>query len=494
LIGEPPAEGFMTALAARLRDAEPPKVLFAKVDAAGDTVADNARGGDESTTDGAGQLLPPLLPLLEVLRDQLAKDRFGSQRVRWFSHFNLVDDLTRLQVRAAEGRRKRDAELRLAWRGRRSDPEKERAGAVAAASAAIPGWAQIFVAIFVLWHRPLRYGLWSHRVWPFGSEPRWLMRQRFMVPGHSTSFIGFAERLTARRRDGESLYELKKLVVHAFLQDLRIVYGAGTLRLRRWRRTAYTLVLLDNITEENGGWELLRLINDVRNESTDHDPVLIVAAAARLPAWLPGRTPQPVHRISPELDDWIDRLPVRRQSLSDDARFIIIGKPTLFDGQPSDRDESAWSELGRIRPRPVPLSARRSVLLLALVVAVVATALTSGAWLSPRIAGNCVPSPRSGVAVEWFGFPDGRSGECVGYSDSSAQLFGDDKRMLAAQRAVFELNETAEKLHSVAPQRPVVSIVYFSELTKPEGEVGSADSVTEQLTGLLLRQAEASSG
>jgi transcriptional regulator with XRE-family HTH domain len=31
------------------------------------------------------------------------------------------------------------------------------------------------------------------------------------------------------------------LVVHAFLQDLRVVYGAGTLQLRRWRRTGYTL-------------------------------------------------------------------------------------------------------------------------------------------------------------------------------------------------------------------------------------------------------------
>ena len=314
------------------------------------------------------------------------------------------------------------------------------------------------------------------------------MRQRFMVPGHSTSFIGFAERLTVRRRDGESLDELKKLVVHAFLQDLRIVYGSGALRLRRWRRTAYPLVLIDNIAEDNGGWELLRLINDVRNESTDHDPLLILATAARLPAWLADRTPQPAHRIITELEDWIHRLPVRRQSLRDDARFITIAKPTLFDGTPSDADESAWSELGRIRPRPVPIPARRSFLLAALVTAVAATSLTGGAWLSPRIAGNCLPSAHSGVAVLWLA--DERGGECVGYSDNPAQLFGDDQRMLAAQRAIFELNEKAKDLHEVAPKRPLVSIVYFSEFTNPEGEVGSADSITEQLTGLLLHQAQ----
>ncbi len=100
-----------------------------------------------------------------------------------------------------------------------------------------------------------------------------------------------------------------------------------------------------------------------------------------------------------------------------------------------------------------------------------------------------MPSPRAGVAAQWV--VDDRGGECIGYSDSSAQLFGDDERMLAAQRAIFELNDEAERLHDVDPERPLVSLVYFSEMTRREGEVGSADSVTEQLTGLLLRQAQA---
>ncbi|HEV2784585.1 MAG TPA: hypothetical protein VGX25_34820 [Actinophytocola sp.] len=492
LIGDPPAAEFLSELARRIGEADPPKVLFAKADAAAGAAMADHPDSEEHAADGAMRLGPPLLPLLEVLRDRLAEDRFGNQRVRRFSHFTLVDRLTRQQVHPGESRRERAeiAELLVAWHGRRSDPEKTRAEATAAARAALPLWVQIVVAVFVAWHRPVRYWLWSRRVWPFGREPRWLMRQRFMLPGHSTSFLGFAERLTARQRDGESLEELKKLVVHAFLQDLRVVYGAGKLRLRRWRRTAYILVLLDSITEDNGGWELLRLINDVRNESTDHDPLLIVATAARLPDWLAeGRTLQPVHRVQTELDTWLEWLPVRRQSLSDDARFITIRTPIALDGPPSDADESAWSALGHIRPRPVPVPARRSFLLAALTAAVTATALTGGSWLWPRIAGNCLPSPRSGVAVQWSA--DGRGGECVGYSDNSAQLFGDDERMRAAQRAIFELNETAEELHAVDPERPLVGIVYFSELTKPRGELGSTDSVTEQLTGLLLRQAQA---
>jgi hypothetical protein len=459
LIGESRAEKFVTALAQHLEDTPPPNQLFAEV-----TDLGNAGHG------------AALLPLLEILRDRLTEDRFGSQRIRRFRYFDLVNGLTRQQD---------PAELVTAWRGRR------RAGAEgppAQAMAALPAWAQALAAVFVAWHRPLRFWLWSHRVWPFGREPRWLMRQRFMVPGHSCGFVGFAERLTSRRRDAESLDELKKLLVHAFLQDLRLTYGASTFRLRRWRRTAYVLVLLTTITEDNGGWELLRLINDVRNESTEHDPLLVVATAAELPSWLARtRAPQPAYRTETELDAWLRRLPAGRQSLSDDARFITIRLPDTDDTPPSDADESAWSTLGRIRPRPVPVPARRSVVLTAVVVVLALVAATAGTWLWPRLRGHCLPSPRSGVAVQWLA----DAGECVGYSDNASQLFGDDERMLAAQRAIFELNDKAEEFHTADPRRPLVSIVYFSELTRPVNTHGSADSVTEQLIGLLLQQARA---
>jgi hypothetical protein len=465
LIGDAYAEKFVTALSQHLEDTTPP-MLFAEVDA-------TAAGEPDDDEHGAA----PLVPLLEVLRDRLAEDRFGGQRIRRFRYFNLVNGLTRQRP----GRDR--VELFTAWRGRRAEQAHS-----AQALAALPPWAQVLVALFVAWHRPLRHWLWSHRVWPFGREPRWLMRQRFMVPGHSTSFVGFAERLTSPRRDAESLGELKKLLTHAFLQDLRLAYGAGTFRLRRWRRTTYPLVLLNKITEDNGGWELLRLINDVRNESAEHDPLLVVATAERLPDWLAStRAPQPAHRTEAELDAWLHRLPARRQSLSDDARFITIQLPVTDETPPSDADESAWATLGRIRPRPVPVPARRSVVLSAVAVVLAVVGTVGGTWLWPRLQGGCLPSPRSGVAVQWL--TDG--GECVGYSDNAGQLFGDDERMLAAQRAIFELNDKAEEFHAADPRRPLVSIVYFSELTRPANTHGSADSVTEQLTGLLLQQARA---
>ncbi|MCP2243867.1 hypothetical protein [Lentzea aerocolonigenes] len=445
LVGRPSAMEFGAELARRLEHTETPKVLFAKVDAEED----------------AGVLL-------KRLQQRLAEDRFGDQRMRRFRHLDLVHLLTTGQGDTMK--------LLADHHGRAGAPRLPGTGA---ATNVLPAWAQVVIALFTAWHRPLRFWLWTHGVWPFGSEPRWLMRQRFMVPGHSTSFVGFAERIA--RGDEESEDERRKLLVHAFLQDLRIAYGAGRFRLRRWQRTMYPLVLLENIGES--GWQLLRLINDVRNESAEHDPLLVVATADELPAWLTKC--RPLHQIKAALDEWNEMLPARRQSLREDARFIALRMPS--GETPSDADESAWST--SIRPRPVPLLARRSFLTVAVVALVVAATLTGGMWLWPRAAGSCLPSPRAGVAVRWV--VDSRGGECIGYSDSSAQLFGDDERMLAAQRAIFELNDEANRLHEGDPERPLISLIHFSEMTRREGEVGSADSVTEQLTGLLLRQAQA---
>ncbi|RKT73371.1 hypothetical protein DFJ66_6703 [Saccharothrix variisporea] len=117
---------------------------------------------------------------------------------------------------------------------------------------------------------------------------------------------------------------VKKLLVHAFLNDLRTAYGTDTFRLRRFRRTTYPLVLLDNVTEDNVGVELLHLINDVRKETPAHAPLLVVATLRERPEWL-TRTgmAQPVHRIGDDLDAWVDR-PNRKRLLGDSMRVITV--------------------------------------------------------------------------------------------------------------------------------------------------------------------------
>jgi hypothetical protein len=476
---------ILATLTVRMNEAQPARIPFASVnvDQANEWVK-------ERWTNSARA--EPLLPLLDELRHRLLADRFGRGRLSRFRHYRLTDWLTGNHLAPGENRNERAdiIEMLRVWHAAAEKPAAAARAGVEEMAASQPVWMKFLVAVFAAWHRPLRFWLWSHAVPLIGREPRWIMRQPFMVPGHSTSFTGFAERLTADRRNEENLCQIKKLLVHAFLQDLRAVYGAGTVRPRRWRRTAYTVVLLEDITEENGGWELLKLINDVRNESTEHDPVLVVATAAQPPSWLRTSDPlPPVSRIEAELDKWQRSLPARRQSLREDARFVIVGLPGAGEQAPEnlhESDESAWSKQGDFRPRPVPRLARKSTLLVAVIVVLVASVLTGGRWLWVHLRQDCLPSPREGVAVEWAA----DTAECVGYSDSSAQLFGEDDRLRKMQAAIFELNDKAQELHEDNPARPVVSVVYFAELTNPRSRPGSADSVTEELTGLLVRQSQ----
>ena len=50
------------------------------------------------------------------------------------------------------------------------------------------------------------------------------MRQQYLAPRQSVTFLGFAERLTAGWRDGEQPAQVDKLLLHAFLEDLRQAY------------------------------------------------------------------------------------------------------------------------------------------------------------------------------------------------------------------------------------------------------------------------------
>ncbi|MGH3698430.1 MAG: hypothetical protein ACRDQY_02960, partial [Pseudonocardiaceae bacterium] len=109
----------------------------------------------------------------------------------------------------------------------------------------------------------------------FGRRYWWFMRQQYLAPLQSVNFPGFAERLTEiaeGARQPEDIDQVDKLLVHAFLQDLRRAYARWSGRLEGWRRTAYPVVLIDNATEGSAGYRLMQLVNDVRNETGRSDP------------------------------------------------------------------------------------------------------------------------------------------------------------------------------------------------------------------------------
>jgi hypothetical protein len=316
LIGEPGDTKAVTeALAARLNpdparfDRTPSRLIpSASVDATRITV---------DAGDGR-----PVLPLLNHLVKHLSSDRFGAGKEIPFHTFSLVDWLTRHSKSTLE--RDQQAPLRsklLEWYAPTA-PESESTELLGRMVTAVA--PEKALALTRLMPRLLsRFGRWLWLRGLRGGEPRWMMRQQFMVPRHSADFLGFARRLTTDARKYENLEQLKLLLVHAFLRDLRLFYGTHTWWLRRWRRTAYLTAILHGITDANGGWELLRLINDVRNQTGEHDPLLVVATATDVPDSLDVK-PGSVRTIEENVASWKDNLPRRRQQFRPAARFLVV--------------------------------------------------------------------------------------------------------------------------------------------------------------------------
>ncbi len=490
LLREEGANDFLPALHRALGGHDAPQVPHAYLDAAAvdDHVLDRWANTDRQTL--------PLLPLLDELSAALGADRFGGRPLR-FGLYGLADWLTAQRLSPEQGGHEQEiADLlrRRSGRVRESD-----AAALTGAFAAAPtsvGTVGSMLYLLVAAGRRLGLRRLGRRVPGLGREARWFMRrQPYMVPRHSTSFAGFAERLTEGRRGSENPEQVRKLLVHAFLEDLRRVYRRRHRHLlpkrSGWRRTAYTTVLLDNVTEENGGWELLRLINEVRNETGELDPLLVVAAAPRRPSSPEAEEsaePHPPREAHRALEHWLNTLPGRRQRLVENARYLWIGLPPQGDEDPGAGD--AWRTVASFRPRAAPLPARRGVAELLLSAALVLTLLP--------VTANVVRSWSADCAYVRPGFVDGvsvrvaelgrKDRQCIGYSDNAVQVFGTNPRLRAAQAAIFEQNEVAARLHDQQPGRPYLGIVHFVGLTHRAASPDTDHAAAEELEGLLLRQ------
>ncbi|WP_130799515.1 hypothetical protein [Streptomyces otsuchiensis] len=468
---------------------------------------------------------PSLLPLLEAARFRLDADRFGPDHRPSFDRYGLIDWLTRQPTPPRGRRRNRMTELLRQWSGRAPAPSDRQA--IGEALDEIPS-ATVRSGLRLL----VTLGGWlGLRITGVRRQARWMMRQPYLVPAHSHDFEGFAERLTVDRREAENPEHVEKLLVHAFLEDLRAGYRRRHRRVlpRRsgWRRTAYVVLLLDNVTGRNGGWELLRLINEVRNETGEHDPLLVVAAGDELPEPRPGKIHHPSDSRA-ALRRWDHELPRKRQQFDRYARYLWLGAPAApmssrrgpahitdsgtrpaadrapaftdgpdRDGDGDQPDGFGWAAGGghgedRFWPRRAPWPARRGVVETALALALVLTLLpvvfrVDDSWSAGCSYFRAGFEERVSVRVVELGRGDV---QCVGYSDSAAQVFGTDKRLRTAQLTVFEENEKAERLHRDQPERPLLTLVHFVGLTHRDVTPDTDHASAEELEGLVLRQRE----
>lgn len=416
-------------------------------------------------------------PLLDELHHQLALDAYGVAPLQ-FRHYPLACWLM------GQTPPRVDVGDRRAWL---AEQLRERRRRWSDSGVAPAGGETLFAVVyrFLVWlvRRAAPGVLFraavSGRVPLLGRHYRWFMRQQYLAPRQSVTFVGFAERLTAGRRKGEQPDQVNKLLVHAFLEDLRCAYARPPWRLAGWRRTAYPVLLLRDVGPGNAGHTLLRLMNDVRNETGRSDPLLVVASGDRAAVESIGAGPAgyDLDQARPAYDRWLEALPERRRLRQADAWHLPLDADGAIDGgqQPLDVSEFTVS--------PPPIWARRVVAAGVVLVLLAASAL----WASRRYGPDCWPQPLRGqVSVRLAG------GQCIGYSDSAAHLFSGEQEFLRKiQERIFAQNRRAIELWTESDRRrPLITLVYLGDLTGHSAASGEVAYVSEreELEGMAVAQ------
>ncbi|WFE52708.1 hypothetical protein [Micromonospora sp. WMMD1155] len=426
---------------------------------------------DADVPPGAGDVSA----LLRELHRQLSLEAFGAARLR-FRHYPLADWLMHQSLsfgvdaddsRAALVRRLRDR------RGTRAPEAPPSGGDAVSIVSQVLLWLVRRAVPGVLFRAAV-----SGRVPVLGRHYNWFMRQQYLAPRQSVTFLGFAERLTAGWRDGEQPDQVNKLLLHAFLEDLRQAYQRRPWRPSDWRRTAYPVLLIDHVAPGNVGGELVRLVGDVRTETGRNDPLLIVVSGGQPPPELPE--PHPLTEADEAYDEWAEALPEMRR-LRRQAAWLVALRPDDTDTGPPSR--------GGVRPfsAPDPPWWSRRFLPAALCLVLVAAL---GVWVGSRWGPGCHPSLTGGrVSVEVVA-----RDECIGYSDSAAQVFNNDPGqdgLRTIQRRIFAQNRAAEEVWQRSDRRrPFLTLVYLGTLT---GNLTRADeesyvSEREELEGMATAQ------
>ncbi|MCW2877493.1 MAG: Uncharacterized protein JWQ95_1593 [Sphaerisporangium sp.] len=475
-----------SALQAELHEAQPDAVPCARVVAS--EPRPKAAEPEEGVASPAGGDPGAVLPLLHALSEQLA-ERFGGNRLR-FPHYRLADWLTRQVI--AEDSADRRAEL-LRRMVERLGPGATVSLVSAAADNAPSAPIRLILLFFARFWPIARTWLWLSGAVPgWGRQIRWFMRQTYMSPRPAGDFLGFALRLTVERsQDGElrprgteELRQVRLLLVHAFLQDLRAGYRRRPWRISAWRRTGNPVALVDGLRAGDRGEKLLSLISDVRNETGQDDPLLVIAEFDDRDSVWAGAPRRPA--VAAEADGaWLDELVSRRHHMEPDAWRLAF---TIALGGAPEGPADGHADF--TPPKP-PLAARPHVLASA-TIAVVLAAGGCLAWVGmPYVRAKCALFDHGGVAVMLI------DGECVGYSDADSQLFDNPEsssgaavRLRLAERAVFRQNACAAEALANDPEQQRLTVVYLAGFSADRDEEAWSSAQAEELEGLLLRQIE----
>ncbi|MGY1452721.1 hypothetical protein [Streptomyces sp. SS8] len=437
-----------------------------------------ADAGEPSGADDVRLLLDRLYELLSVRS-------FGSGHIG-FRHYEVLRCL--LGPWSGEGG-DGHAEITARLRSRRAPAQEGQAADRAGLAGQIgPVWQLVWWLLRQGIPTALFRMAVSGRFPGIGRPYRWFMRQRYLSPKASGGFLDFAEWILASECRGERRDDLDKLLVHAFLQDLRRAYPRLSWRVRCWRRTVYPVVLVEGAGPGDAGERLLGLVGEVRYETQGWDPLLVVYARRRQP-WETGLPKAPaLVPVRPEEIGQGGRAAWERESAAGqpaaDGRAWLL--PVEISGTSVRDDGEDGGGPAVIAPEAPRWYAHRTfaaALCLALLVPLLG-------WSQQWLGGpGCLHRPFSGqVSVRSVG------GECVGYSDSDAFRFNDQpgqEKLQRIQGKLFEQNrEARENWESSGRRRPYVTIVHLGTLTgrntNDDEEAYAAER--QELEGLAVAQ------
>ncbi|MGW4401609.1 ABC transporter substrate-binding protein [Amycolatopsis nivea] len=482
LVGEA-RDGVLKELASRLQDAKPAGTVRSVYLPLADRPDTDAPG--EATQDS----VEAVRELLWHVRNNIVRSgRTRESRLR-FRLFTLVDQLM--------AKRFSDDD---------TDPERtllrelQENGLLVRFRSAIDNVSRELVPQHPAWRFPLlllrllTFGTFrlavTGRVPGLSGRYRWFLRQPHLAPEMSGSFVRFALRLTDGEWQKESPEYVARLLVNAFLEDLRREYRLRPWQFWRRRRMTYPVLLLDEVGPANGGYRLLRLINDVRNQVGLFDPLLVVSASTAPPPDAAPSEDRPKYHATDAAGAyrvWQNRLSADRRARRPTAWYLPIGldapqteaeetevrKRMLALGEHYDlsggRGRAAWWTTRWIRAG-VP------AVVLALVAAFVVVRYQS------FLDSHC------GTSSEWLARVDD---QCVGVSDGSFTLFSPmDKEgtIQQVQAVIADQNRQAEELHQQYPDRPYITLVDLEALTSSNGTAEGLTAERESLEGFAVAQ------
>ncbi|REK90872.1 hypothetical protein DY245_07755 [Streptomyces inhibens] len=357
----------------------------------------------------------------------------------------------------------------------------------------VPWWVWLFaVHVFPLaWFR-VRRGL--------GCEYRWLLNQPYLAPRDPGTFIGFAERLTAPHNQVEDPEQLRKLMVNAFLEDLRVAFRRRIWRPRTARRTAYCVALLDGVGPGNCGYPLLQAVIDVRNETGAFDPLLVISCGAGPPADGTRIRADWGHSSLWELSDrlyggWRDTFLHQGRARNRAPWYLPVTVPRLMP--PSEESYELTRRLevaqdARLRIPEPPLWARRVVSVMAVCGALVALLGAGGLVLGGESNYRQAHCGLSRFEDDAATLRTAGTGECIGVARHGFTFHSPDPSLDTTLRTIYAQNSRAEEVHQASPERPFVTLVHLSALLsvsgKPTGQLAYGREALQGAASAQSRQ------